>query len=229
MVVNEGGSALAVPVPGVRGRLEMKIKVYVIDFEIPRRMKKWAVRVGIPAALLVGGGVAFAGLPGGYADGQPLTTAELSANFNYLQNEITTSALGQRVPSGFRAHLTGALTTPSGTGTQVVFDTPEYDLGSEYSSGTFTPHQAGIYQIECSFLFAPTSASTDTEVDIEGSGGEITMCTASGGGGLCTASATVELAASSPVFCQVFQNSGSSVTFQTGWSDRKTFSAIRLY
>lgn len=41
----------------------MKVKVYVIDFEIPARVKRWALRMGIPLGVLVAGGVAFAGLP----------------------------------------------------------------------------------------------------------------------------------------------------------------------
>jgi hypothetical protein len=68
----------------------MKVKVYVIDFEVPPRVKKWALRIGTPLVALFVGGVSFAGLPGGYADGQPLTKAELDANFNYVQSEIAT-------------------------------------------------------------------------------------------------------------------------------------------
>jgi microcystin-dependent protein len=68
----------------------MLVKVYVVDFQIPQAVKKWALKIGIPVAVLVGGGVAFAGLPGGYADGQSLTAEVLSSNFNYLQQEITT-------------------------------------------------------------------------------------------------------------------------------------------
>ncbi len=79
----------------------MKLKVYVVDLGISTRAKTWALRLGIPLLALVAGGVAFAGLPGGYADGQPLTKAILDSNFNYLQSEIT--ALQQQstgVPSG---------------------------------------------------------------------------------------------------------------------------------
>lgn len=87
----------------------MKVKVYVIDFEMPRAVKKWGMRVGVPLFAVLGGGVAFAGLPGGYADGQPLTAEVLTANFNYLQNEI--AALN---PPGTVIAFAGS-TCPTGT------------------------------------------------------------------------------------------------------------------
>lgn len=91
----------------------MKIKVYVIDFEIPSRIKRWALRIGIPVVVLVGGGIAFAGLPGGYADGQPLTKEELDSNFNYLQNEITSLSMQTSVPPGTVVAYAGPV-PPSG-------------------------------------------------------------------------------------------------------------------
>jgi hypothetical protein len=72
----------------VDGRRDVRLKIE-IDLGLSPGAKKWSVRLGVPVVLLVAGGVAFAGLPGGYADGQPLTKAELDANFNYLQGEIT--------------------------------------------------------------------------------------------------------------------------------------------
>ena len=67
----------------------MKVKVYVIELPIPAFVKRWGVRLGIPAVSILAGGVAFAGLPGGYADGQPLSAEALTSNLNYLQSEIT--------------------------------------------------------------------------------------------------------------------------------------------
>jgi hypothetical protein len=72
----------------------VKIKVYVIDLEIPPRVKRWALRIGIPAAVLLGGGaIAYAtGLPVTWSSGQTLYAADLNNNFAYLQNEITGDA-----------------------------------------------------------------------------------------------------------------------------------------
>jgi hypothetical protein len=67
----------------------MRLKVVIVDLEIPVRVKKWALRIGIPVSVLAGAGFAFAGPPTNeYATGQPLTKMALDDNFNYLQNEI---------------------------------------------------------------------------------------------------------------------------------------------
>lgn len=67
----------------------MKIKVYVIDLEIPPRVKRWALRIGIPATLIIGAGaLAYASVPKTWATGDPLTASDLNANFA----EVTTLA-----------------------------------------------------------------------------------------------------------------------------------------
>jgi hypothetical protein len=67
----------------------MKLKVYVIDLSIPPHAKKWGLRVGIPAAVLLGGGaIAYAGLVT-WSSGQTLMAADLNGNFSFLQNQIT--------------------------------------------------------------------------------------------------------------------------------------------
>jgi hypothetical protein len=69
----------------------MKLKVYVIDFGVPSRMKKWGLSIGIPIALLIGGGaVAYASGLVTWSDGQTLHAADLNGNFAYLQSEIAT-------------------------------------------------------------------------------------------------------------------------------------------
>jgi phage-related minor tail protein len=60
----------------------MKIKVYVIDMEIPARIKKWALAVGVPAAVVLGGGaVAWASGLVTWTTGQTLQAADLNNNF----------------------------------------------------------------------------------------------------------------------------------------------------
>jgi hypothetical protein len=61
----------------------MKLKVYVVDFEIPPRAKRWALRLGIPAVVLFAAAAAFA-LPVTFTDGQTLKAADLNNNFGYL-------------------------------------------------------------------------------------------------------------------------------------------------
>jgi hypothetical protein len=73
----------------------MKLKIVIVDFEIPAHVKKWALRAGIPVALLVAGGaVARAGMDAGagglvtWADGQTLRSADLNGNFSALEAQI---------------------------------------------------------------------------------------------------------------------------------------------
>jgi hypothetical protein len=67
----------------------MKVKVYVIDVPVPAFVKNWGLRLGIPTLAILGGGVAFAGLPVTYVDGQTLHALDLNNNFNYLQMKIS--------------------------------------------------------------------------------------------------------------------------------------------
>jgi hypothetical protein len=214
----------------VGGRQDMKLKIE-IDLGLSPSAKKWSVRLGVPVVLLVAGGIAFAGLPGGYADGQPLTAEALTNNFNYLQNEITTAALGQRVPSAFQAQLSGSIVVSSGSAQVVLFDQVKYDLASEYASnsGQFVPKNSGVYAVQCSFLIAPSPVAP-FEADIETTGGELASTNVeNNGGGNITASAIVQLSANQPVWCQLLQTSGSQFTIPAEWPDRKSFSAARLY
>src|SRR5262245_20262846 len=44
--------------------VKMKIKMYVVDLEIPPRAKRWALRIGLPVAVIVGGlTIAYAAVP----------------------------------------------------------------------------------------------------------------------------------------------------------------------
>jgi len=75
----------------------VKLKVYVIDLEIPARFKKWALRVGVLTALLGGAAVALAAGPlHVWATGDTLTADDLNGNFSNLQAQISSSW----VPSG---------------------------------------------------------------------------------------------------------------------------------
>lgn len=69
----------------------MKLKVYVIDLEIPIRVKRWALRSA--ALLLVLGGAAIAVAAGPlhtWATGDTLQATDLNGNFTNLQGQINT-------------------------------------------------------------------------------------------------------------------------------------------
>jgi hypothetical protein len=84
----------------------MKIKVVVVDLEIPLRVKKWAMRIAIPAVVLTAGAIALAASPlHVWNSGDNLKSSDLNANFASLQSQITTANYAPRTPSAFRAEL----------------------------------------------------------------------------------------------------------------------------
>jgi C1q domain len=215
----------------------MNVKVVVVDLEIPPKVKKWGLRLGIPLAVILGGtAVAYAAGLVTWTSGQTLTAADLNANFSALQNQITTPNLAPRAPSAFRASMAGSLTVASATYTPVAFDTVAFDIVGEYSktTGAFVPKAAGIYLATCSYeLQGFNPAVTDSEVAIFQNGNEVAnMAGNSAGSGssytLYTATAIIQVAANDTIQCKVYQNTGVSQTFP-GLNDRNTFSAARLY
>jgi hypothetical protein len=67
----------------------MKLKLVVVDMEMSPWMKRWGLRLAIPAVILLGGGVAVgAGSLHTWSDGDKLTASDLNDNFTSLQNEI---------------------------------------------------------------------------------------------------------------------------------------------
>jgi hypothetical protein len=69
----------------------VKLKVYVIDLEVPARVKKWILRVGISVVLLGGAAVAVAAADPlhMWATGETLQAADLNGNFSNLQAQIS--------------------------------------------------------------------------------------------------------------------------------------------
>jgi hypothetical protein len=80
----------------------MKLKISVVNWEILPRMKRCALRLGIPAAIVVGvGAIAYASVPVSFTPHSPLTAAELNANFTSLDGRVTTlETASPAVPSG---------------------------------------------------------------------------------------------------------------------------------
>ena len=208
----------------------MKLKIE-INLGLSPGAKKWSVRLGVPVVLLVAGGVAFAGLPGGYADGQPLTAAVLTNNFNYLQNQITTANNAPRTPSAFRAQLTQppAVTLPNtGNNVTIVYNSVLYDLGNEYDAtmGTFTPKLPGIYLVECGLELNSDNGSFSITVGQNG----VELVGFSGANNyVAAASGVTGLAAGSPVSCQANQTSSSAQPVFNLEATRNYFAVTRLY
>ena len=67
----------------------MKLKIVIIDLEIPERVKRAALRVAIPAAALVGfGAIAYASVPVVFTAHSPLTATDLNADFNSIDSRM---------------------------------------------------------------------------------------------------------------------------------------------
>jgi hypothetical protein len=225
----------------------MKLKVVIVDMEIPPRVKKWALRLGIPLALVLGGGaVAWAAGLVVWSDGQTLKAADLNGNFNYLEGQIAgdgglqariTELEGEVHPaSAFRANRASQLSLTNEE-TQVPFDNVLFDLANEYdaATGVFSPKNAGIYLIKCSFFYTATTPNTTFSAVLFNNAGELDgtdLQSSVSGENIVTSVTTVaKLSAGDSVTCYTLQQTTVSqpLIVQTGSEDRDTFSAVRLY
>jgi hypothetical protein len=216
----------------------MKLKVVIVDLEIPPRVKKWALRVGIPLGVVLGGGaVAWtaAGLVN-FTAGTTLTAMDLNNSFAYLQGEITTTTFGTRTPSAFRASLATPTTIMNSTNTAVTFDSLDYDLGSEYSTtaGTFTVAHSGIYQVHCGLSYS-SAGGADWYAQLVKNGAIFiasswAVTTIGAGDAAPSLDGTFHFSAGDVIKCSTFQSSGSAQPLFLGSSnERCSFSAARLY
>ena len=76
----------------------MKIKLYVVDFEIPRRTKRMAMLVGIPIVLLLGGSAMLYAKPLDFVKDEPLSATKMNNNFKDLDQRVSTLEAEQPVP-----------------------------------------------------------------------------------------------------------------------------------
>jgi hypothetical protein len=219
----------------------MKIKVVVVDLEIPHRVKKWALLAGLPLALVVGGGaVAWAGTLHTWNQGDTLNASDLNANFSQLSTDLAAVQAQTHPASGFRALKTAAFSVPAGgTATTVVFETVVFDTASEYNAGngTFTAKNAGVYFVECGIEYTATATDNvyGAYVYRANAGGTAEIAgedrlTGSGSVGTRAAVSTVvQLAAGDALTCRGYQNTGASVAMDVGVPARNSFSVARLY
>jgi hypothetical protein len=87
----------------------MKLKVIVVDLEIPSNAKRWAVRLSIPIGVLGIAAMAFGAAPlHSWNTGDKLEAADLNGNFANLQGEISVLQATPRAAGMFRFSTTCA-------------------------------------------------------------------------------------------------------------------------
>jgi hypothetical protein len=117
----------------------MKLKIVIIDFELSPRVRRWALRIGIPAVVLGVGAVAFAGVMPLHTwnTGDILDAGDLNGNFANLQGQIMTLAAKENV---WRANVSAAgvvgIQTGSWISTVSHAGPGTYDV--TFASGVFT-------------------------------------------------------------------------------------------
>ena len=220
----------------------MKLKIYVIDFEIPARVKAWVLRLGILALLLGSAAVAIAAGPlHVWATGDTLQATDLNGAFKNLDDRVIALEAQAHAPSAFHATLTAATSLPNLAITTVVFDHVDYDLAkaagaaSEYSpvTGAFAPHAGGVYLINClvEFNFAP-AATVNWAVVLNKNGAVMANTDTTVISGALSQGITqqVALAAGDTITCGAFHDNGGTVNLEIqAGVVRNSFSATRLY
>jgi C1q domain len=234
----------------------MKVKLVVIDLEIPPSVKKWGIRLGIPLAVLIGGsGLAWAAMLHTWNNGDPLKADDLNGNFAALQGEIaalqqSTAALQQSTtglqqvthpPSAFRAYLTtvGGLNVGNGAQTPIQFNQVDYDLAHEYDpgSGKFTAANSGVYLVSCEFfgfaagdagVFSATLFRNGTGDDLQVDADDVQNSSTTTS--LTShAMAVLNLKQGDYLICSLYQTTGGNITLgNSSFSQRTNFSAARL-
>jgi hypothetical protein len=212
----------------------MKLKIVIVDFEIPLRVKKWGVRIGIPAAILLGGGtIAWAAGLHTWSQGDPLTAADLNGNFTNLDGRLAAVEGEVHPASAFRAEVSQTTTITPSTNQAIIFDHTLFDVGSEYdhTTGVFSPKRAGTYLLTCGLQF--TSSAADFAVIFLKNGTLVANHDEAPGAGAIGTNPTnpqlsvvLALAASDVVKCGAYTNASTSQSL--GLSFPNYFSAVRL-
>jgi hypothetical protein len=100
----------------------MKLKVVVVDLEVSARTKRWALGIGVPLALLLGGSaIAWAAGLHTWNTGDTLQAADLNANFQALAAGQTPA----QVVANFNAAVDGGAAVTLGA---INAASPKFDL-----------------------------------------------------------------------------------------------------
>ena len=139
----------------------MKLKIVIVDFEIPARVKRWALRIAIPAVVVGAAAVAFAAPTWTIFQGATMLTAQqLNDNFSILQGQITPlqtalSAANESEVVAYDAYGPGASAFGSIDTSIFRFKTELKSTGTAIthastpaSGDTFTVNEAGLYAIQ---------------------------------------------------------------------------------
>jgi hypothetical protein len=86
----------------------MKIKIVIVDFEIPPHLKRWGLRIGIPGLVVGLGAMAYASVPISFTRGSALTATDLNADFNTLDNRVSSLEDGGTPYAAQAGHATTA-------------------------------------------------------------------------------------------------------------------------
>lgn len=130
----------------------MKLKLVVVDFEIPARAKQWALRLGIPCTLLVGASaIAYASVPKTWVPADVLKSADLNSNFASLDSRVTAVEQGLAAAQSNIATLQGSAVQTFGT--DLTVDDPASSFWQPFANNcinaldnqTGFPVQAGAY------------------------------------------------------------------------------------
>jgi hypothetical protein len=130
----------------------MKLKLVVVDFEIPPRAKRWALRLGIPGAILVGASaITYASVPKTWTPGDALKSADLNSNFASLDSRVTALEQGLATAQGSITALQG--TAVQTFSTVLTVDDPPSSFWQPFATNCITaldnetgyPVQAGAY------------------------------------------------------------------------------------
>jgi hypothetical protein len=75
----------------------VKLKVYVVDLEIPARMKMWALRIGAFVVLAGTAAIAIAAVPKVWVSQETLLASDLNGNFSALDTRVSAIEGQERV------------------------------------------------------------------------------------------------------------------------------------
>jgi hypothetical protein len=94
----------------------MRIKID-IDFEVPERMKR-ALRIAVPLVIVLGGSVAFAGVPTTFKDGDPVSAQTMNENFASVDKRIgdIESRISTKASTSYRLGASYCGSTPATKG-----------------------------------------------------------------------------------------------------------------
>jgi hypothetical protein len=122
----------------------MKVKIIVIDWEVPQRFRRLGLRIGLPVVLLVSGGaIGHAAVPNVFSSGQTLSAAILNQNFDDVDKRV--ARLETTVPNA--THAVTADTASAIAPGPIAGSLTVYAIGGV--GGACQPLSAGSSTVDC--------------------------------------------------------------------------------